>query len=418
MAEGLLGSLSQDDRMLGLLGIGLGMLGNARGPDRQAAFGNALQGGMQGGLGLLDPIMRAQNAQAQRAMAERKFGLDERQFGLSEKQHGLDVQYKTAQIGEMTRKTERELRLEKEAREILGGIGQNGTTPMDAVQHALRLGRPDLAEQIQKTIPKVSQYQQITGPNGLPQTVGMNEFGQPATNLGTAYTAAFDPRVIPHAVDRQKALMPGELELALAKATNISVQNFPNPIPVVDPVTGRPAMVQFGNKGEIRSVPYLPESKPPTESEANTAGYLTRMHAAEGLLKEQGTAGHPTVATAVASRIPMVGEYTQRVAETPAQGKFRQAQEDWVRAKLRKESGAVIGKEEMEKEISTYFPKPGDPPAVIAQKERSRRVAMEGLSIGAGRAMNQVPATPAPSSSGLSADEQRELTELRKRFGK
>lgn len=412
MAEGLLGSLSQDDKMLGLLGIGLGMLSNARGTDSRAAFGNALQGGVQGGLGLLEPIMRSQQMQAQREAQARRLAMDEKQFG-------LDERFKTAQIGELTRKTERELRMEREAREILGGIGQNGATPMDAVQRALQMGRPDLAEQIQKTIPKVSQYQQITGPDGLPQTVGLNEFGQPAMNLGPAYNANFDPRVIPQAVDRQKALMPGELELAKAKATNISVQNFPNPIPVVDPVTGRPAMVQFGNKGEIRSVPFLPEAKPPTESEATSAGYLTRMKAAEALMQQQGPAGFPTVATNLAGAIPMVGGMAQRVAETPAQGQFRQAQEDWVRAKLRKESGAVIGEQEMAREITTYFPMPGDSPQVIAQKAQARNVAMDALSIGAGRAMDRAPATPAATpSGGLSAAEKKELEDLRKRFGK
>lgn len=409
MADGLLGSITPDDKMLGLLGIGLGMLANARGRNSGEAFGNALQGGVHGGMGLLGPIMQNQQAQAQRAMAERRMAMDEKQFG-------LDERYKTAQIGELTRKTERELRMEKEAREILGGLGQNGATPMDAVQQALRLGRPDLAEQIQKTIPKVSQYQQITGPDGLPQTVGMNEFGQPAMNLGPAYNKDFDPRTIPQAVERQKALMPGELELAKAKATQIQVQNFPNPIPVVDPVTKQPMMVQFGNKGEIIRTPFLPEAKPPTEAEATAAGYLTRMTAAESLLKQQGEAGYPTAATAAAARIPMVGDYTQRIAETPAQQQYRQAQEDWVRAKLRKESGAVIGKDEMDKEISTYFPKPGDSREAIAQKEQSRRVAMEGLSISAGRAMDKMPAQPA--SGGLSAAEKKELDELRKRFGK
>jgi hypothetical protein len=412
MAEGLLGSLSQDDKMLGLLGIGLGMLSNARGTDSRAAFGNALQGGMQGGLGLLEPMMKSQQMQAQREAQARRLAMDEKQFG-------LDERFKTAQIGELTRKTERELRMEREARDILGGIGQNGATPMDAVQRALQMGRPDLAEQIQKTIPKVSQYQQITGPDGMPQTVGMNEFGMPSANLGPAYNPNFDPRVIPQAVDKQRALMPGELELAKAKATNISVQNFPNPIPVVDPVTGRPAMVQFGNKGEIVRTPFLPEAKPPTESEATSAGYLTRMKAAEALMQQQGPAGFPTVATNLAGAIPMVGGMAQRVAETPAQGQFRQAQEDWVRAKLRKESGAVIGEQEMAREITTYFPMPGDSPQVIAQKAQARNVAMDALSIGAGRAMDRAPATPSPQQSGgLSAAEKKELDDLRKRFGK
>ncbi len=58
---------------------------------------------------------------------------------------------------------------------------------------------------------------------------------------------------------------------------------------------------------------------------------------------------------------------------------YRQAQEDWVRAKLRLESGAVIGDEEMAREISTYFPMPGDKPATIEQKRKARETAENNL---------------------------------------
>jgi len=57
---------------------------------------------------------------------------------------------------------------------------------------------------------------------------------------------------------------------------------------------------------------------------------------------------------------------------------------DWVRAKLRKESGAVIGPKEMQDEIITYFPQPGDSAAVIKQKAESRRAAERAMSISAG----------------------------------
>jgi hypothetical protein len=64
----------------------------------------------------------------------------------------------------------------------------------------------------------------------------------------------------------------------------------------------------------------------------------------------------------------------------------RQQQEDWVRAKLRKESGAVIGAEEMAAEIRTYFPQAGDSKAVINQKAQSRAQALEQMRSSSGRA--------------------------------
>lgn len=56
-----------------------------------------------------------------------------------------------------------------------------------------------------------------------------------------------------------------------------------------------------------------------------------------------------------------------------------QAQRDWVSAKLRDESGAAIGVEEMNSEIIKYFPQPGDSAATIKQKQMSRKSAMEGM---------------------------------------
>lgn len=72
---------------------------------------------------------------------------------------------------------------------------------------------------------------------------------------------------------------------------------------------------------------------------------------------------------------------------TSEQGQlYRQAQENWVRANLRKESGAVIGAEEMDAEIKNYFPVPGDKPATIAQKADNRRVVTEAMRKAAGPA--------------------------------
>jgi hypothetical protein len=86
---------------------------------------------------------------------------------------------------------------------------------------------------------------------------------------------------------------------------------------------------------------------------------------------------------------------------TPDQARYRQAQEDWVRAKLRKESGAAIGKEEMEREIATYFPQVGEGPEVRAQKRQARAVAVEAMRASAGKATvpSSVPSVePLPES--------------------
>ncbi len=58
---------------------------------------------------------------------------------------------------------------------------------------------------------------------------------------------------------------------------------------------------------------------------------------------------------------------------------FIQGQENFISAVLRKESGAAISDEEYAREARKYFPQPKDGADVIAQKQRSRQVALEGM---------------------------------------
>ena len=113
------------------------------------------------------------------------------------------------------------------------------------------------------------------------------------------------------------------------------------------------------------------------------------MAAAEKIMGNIGSAGYPTsVQTAAQS---LLGDVAGRVMSSSAQQQYGQAQADWVRAKLRKESGAVIGPQEMQDEISTYFPKLGDGPDVIRQKTEARLIAQEAMRRNAGPALNTMP---------------------------
>lgn len=134
----------------------------------------------------------------------------------------------------------------------------------------------------------------------------------------------------------------------------------------------------------------------PTESEQNAAGFAQRMERANSIansLKGQ----QPGVGSAIAGSIPFVGGVAQRWVQPEQTQQFKQAADDWIRAKLRKESGAAIGKDEMDSEFRTYFPQVGDTPAVIAQKEEARRIATEAMKINAGGQYRPyVPTTPSP----------------------
>lgn len=135
--------------------------------------------------------------------------------------------------------------------------------------------------------------------------------------------------------------------------------------------------------------------KAPTESQANAAGYANRMIESEAILtplEDQGISTADSGQKAL-SKLPLVGNF---LTSDDFQS-YNQAAEDWVRAKLRKESGAVIADEEMEREIKTYFPRPGDSKKVIEQKRLARQTAVGGISAGAKPGSVNPPKAKSPS---------------------
>ena len=84
--------------------------------------------------------------------------------------------------------------------------------------------------------------------------------------------------------------------------------------------------------------------------------------------------------------------------------KYRQAQDNFITALLRDESGAAIGTQEFKRYERELFPQPGDGPEVIAQKSQARRVAIEAMkkSAGPGYKGPDVQTAPATLPSGWS----------------
>lgn len=85
---------------------------------------------------------------------------------------------------------------------------------------------------------------------------------------------------------------------------------------------------------------------------------------------------------------------------------YNQLAKQWIRAKLRKESGAAIGNEEMEQEFRTYFPQYGDGPEVLKQKALARAEATKGMIAESGGAYQDLfqgaagqQADPAPAQA-------------------
>ena len=154
----------------------------------------------------------------------------------------------------------------------------------------------------------------------------------------------------------------------------------------------------------------------PTEFQGKSTTFGARMQDAAKVIGElEGKVWPSTVARAgYRSEMPdwMPGGQAMAGAATalnrsfvPADAqRYYQAQENWVTANLRQESGAAIGKDEMAKDITKWFPQPGDSKAVIEQKASARKVAERAMTVQAGPGASSIPGImgDAPLNAGSS----------------
>jgi hypothetical protein len=279
--------------------------------------------------------------------------------------------------------------------------GSDGITPAQARSEVLQLGPRVAAGEIQPGTPEYDRYEMayrlatqdrfewVDDPNNpgnmrLMRVPGIQlnpgRFPPPADGVygsggaATAGQAAAAPAAPPAPAGAAPAAPAGAPAPAAAPAADATSAN-PTPI--------------------TRQAP----NAQPTGEENLSAGYARRMVEAEALMERVARNGYQPgnirdgAATAIttAERAGPVSRFVGNSLMTNSGQQYRQAQEDWVRAKLRRESGAVIGRDEMAAEIMVYFPQPGDTPETIQQKAQSRRVAMDAMRQAAGRAAATVP---------------------------
>jgi hypothetical protein len=153
------------------------------------------------------------------------------------------------------------------------------------------------------------------------------------------------------------------------------------------------------NLGKKERIKADVEAETPKEAERISAGFADRMQQNESIIAQLGDKfSSPSVMERAAGAVPLAGKELANISRPEERQKYHQAQEDWVRAKLRKESGAVIADEEMDREIRTYFPQIGDKPEVIAQKNRARALATQGMIRNAGRGYQRIQTQGTPTT--------------------
>jgi hypothetical protein len=127
-----------------------------------------------------------------------------------------------------------------------------------------------------------------------------------------------------------------------------------------------------------------------TEGQKTSAGYYARAlrsHKAYG----EGIESRGGLTQMIVNRLPqeLVDEQT-----SPQRREAENYASEFIRAKLRRESGATIPEPELAAEYRVYFPVPGDGPADLERKRQLREQVIEGLRVAAGDEAGNVGITP------------------------
>jgi len=141
-----------------------------------------------------------------------------------------------------------------------------------------------------------------------------------------------------------------------------------------------------GVKQDVEVIPGTEREIKTTADEKLSFGYYGRMLASEENIKRLGDFD----SASIWERFKGITNITA----SPDLQQYRQAADDWIRAKLRRESGAVIAPAEMQKEYEIYYPQIGDSQAVMDQKKSARKQAEKSMKIASGKQFKEPEKTP------------------------
>ncbi len=144
-------------------------------------------------------------------------------------------------------------------------------------------------------------------------------------------------------------------------------------------------------QGEQPTVVPLPGGvgKPPNDVQGKALLFGARMKQADAQITNLENGGTMSGSRAVqaAEATPLIGGALGMAANWFAsdnQQSYAQSKRNFVNAALRRESGAVISKEEAANADLQYFPQPGDGPRVLEQKRQNRALATGAILYEAG----------------------------------
>jgi hypothetical protein len=124
------------------------------------------------------------------------------------------------------------------------------------------------------------------------------------------------------------------------------------------------------------------------EGEMKASAFLTRALGANASYEKQEVGPRSLIGQALADTAPgLLNSLPGSVGNSPERQVSDSAQDEFIAASLRQDSGAAIPPEELARQRRIYFPMPGDGPEAIAQKRAARLRAIAGLKESAGTAL-------------------------------
>lgn len=143
-------------------------------------------------------------------------------------------------------------------------------------------------------------------------------------------------------------------------------------------------LIPYGKTGQYQ-VPKATTEKPATSAQQTVAEYAARIEQSEPTLK---------TLTPFISKLGLIQYKAQDMLPSALQSsefqQFDQASRNFINAKLRRESGAVISPTEFSEARKQYLPQPGDSEATLKLKDENRKLVFSSLKQAAGSAYSSV----------------------------
>ena len=386
---GLLDAFTGEDR--GLLGL---MLLQAAAPKAggRTGIGEGLLGAFQG-------LEQRKAAQQDRAMRQQQMDMQRQQQALQLQQMQRQDQQQdtdTAALRGLFQPLPGPTQDGSQLRRGFdpAGMLQAGASPQ-ALQQAMQL------DQLVNPRAKPPEFKVVNG--SLVRIGGdgnvSEAFRAPEKPVADEFTRALTAAGLDPNSPQARALAMQRLTKMATHAPQTTNVTLGSPVPVTLP-DGSQALVQPPNRpGEPPQIMRLPggdplrpkkDDKPLTEAQAKAVAFLGQMRASSATI---GQIGPDQSSWREQANVAMAGTPANILASEKGQ-QVRQAQEQWAESFLRFKTGAASTKDEVARNVRTFFPQMGDTAATIAQKARMREQAEADIAVVAGPGAQQAQLVP------------------------